>query len=218
MFSSILEFRNLESSNHIKRIEHITRILLQYLNHYYPKFQISKDKINKISYAALLHDVGKIAIPDHILFKPGKLTDEEMEYMKLHTQKGCDIIESIDIIDDAEFFSYCYDICRCHHERYDGKGYPDGLLAEEIPIIAQVVGLADEYDILVSERVYKEAYTSEKAFEKILSGECGSFYPEVLNCFKLARKDIEKDLKTNSLNNTNGAKYYNKSKSHQRKC
>ena len=141
--------------------------------------------------ASAMHDVGKVAIPDNILLKPGKLTADEFEVMKLHTVKGCEIINTISFMNDKEFFQYCYEICRNHHERYDGRGYPDGLKGEEIPIAAQVVSLADVYDALVSERVYKAAYEPEVAFEMIMNGECGIFSPKLLECFRMAKQEFE---------------------------
>ncbi len=189
--SAVVEFRDLESGEHIQRIKGFTRILLNYVAEYYKEYEITSEQIEKIVQASAMHDVGKIAIPDNILLKPGKLTSDEFETMKLHTVKGCDIINTIDFINDKEFFQYCYEICRHHHERFDGRGYPDQLKGEEIPISAQVVSLADVYDALVSERVYKAAYTPEEAFQMILNGECGIFSPKILECFKMAKKEFE---------------------------
>ena len=138
-----------------------------------------------------MHDVGKIAIPDKILLKPARLTPDEFEVIKTHTTKGCEIIKTLDFIDDQKFFNYCLDICRYHHERYDGKGYPDGLKGEEIPIWAQCVSLADVYDALVSERVYKAAYSPEDAYEMILNGECEVFSPRIIECFSGLRGEFE---------------------------
>ena len=139
--------------------------------------------------AAALHDIGKIAIPDNILLKPGKLTREEFEIMKTHTTKGCEILERFKQ-EDSDYYRYCYDICRYHHERYDGKGYPDGLAGDEIPLWAQIVSVVDVYDALVSPRVYKAAFSVDEAFRMIYDGECGTFNPAVLECLKEARPEI----------------------------
>ena len=189
--STVVEFRDLESGEHITRIKGFTRILLNYVMKNYPEYGITEDQKEKIIQASVMHDVGKIAIPDHILLKPGKLTDEEFEIMKQHTVKGCDIINTISFINDKEFFQYCYEICRHHHERYDGRGYPDRLKGEDIPISAQIVSLADVYDALVSERVYKKAFTPDQAYEMIQAGQCGTFSPKILECFKMAKGEFE---------------------------
>lgn len=184
--SSVVEFRSLESGEHIKRVKFFTRIFLNYLKKYYPEYELTKDKIDLIVNASALHDIGKIAIPDSILLKPAKLTKEEFEEMKKHTVYGCDILENFRQ-DDSEFYKYCYDICRYHHERYDGNGYPDGLVGEDIPIWAQVVSIVDVYDALVSKRVYKTPYAADVAVRMIHDGECGVFSPKILHCFDMAR-------------------------------
>lgn len=187
--SSVVEFRSLESGEHIKRVRYFTRILLNYLQKYYPEYGLTKDQINLIVKASALHDIGKITIPDSILLKPGKLTPQEYEEMKTHTTKGCEILEKFNQ-EETEFYRYCYDICRYHHERYDGKGYPDGLAGEEIPVWAQVVSIVDVYDALVSKRVYKLPYATNVAVEMIHNGECGVFSPKILECFDLAKEDL----------------------------
>ncbi len=189
--ATVVEFRDSESGEHIQRIKGFTEILLNYVVKYYGEYHISEEQVEKIVQASAMHDVGKVAIPDNILLKPGKLTADEFEVMKLHTVKGCEIINTISFMNDKEFFQYCYEICRNHHERYDGRGYPDGLKGEEIPIAAQVVSLADVYDALVSERVYKAAYEPEVAFEMIMNGECGIFSPKLLECFRMAKQEFE---------------------------
>jgi putative two-component system response regulator len=130
-----------------------------------------------------MHDIGKIAIPDSILLKPGPLTPEEFEIMKTHTIRGCEILTSLNYTQDQVYFKYCYEICRYHHERWDGRGYPDGLKEEEISIWAQATSLADVYDALTSKRVYKAAFTHKQAVEMIMKGECGVFNPKMLDCF-----------------------------------
>lgn len=188
--SSVVEFRNLESGEHIQRVKFFTKILLRYLMKRFPKYKISQEAADLIANASALHDIGKIAISDNILTKPGKLTDKEFEEMKKHTIYGCDILDKFKQEDENEFYKYCYDICRYHHERYDGKGYPDGLKGDSIPIWAQVVSIVDVYDALVSKRVYKNAYAAEDAYRMINNGECGEFSPDILECFELAKEEI----------------------------
>lgn len=187
--SSVVEFRSLESGEHIKRVKTFTGILLYHLQKLYPEYQLSEEQLKLIINASALHDIGKIAIPDEILLKPGKLTREEFETMKTHTTKGCDILEMFKQ-EDNEFYRYCYDICRYHHERYDGKGYPDQLAGEDIPIWAQVVSIVDVFDALVSKRVYKSPYAVEEAERMILAGECGTFSPKIINCFEAAKLEL----------------------------
>ena len=189
--STVVEFRNLESGMHVHRIKGYTRILMNYLVKYFPEYSFTEDEIEVIVSASVMHDIGKIAIPDTILLKPARLTPDEFEIMKTHTTRGCEIIKTVALIQDEVYFKYSYEICRHHHERYDGKGYPDGLAGEEIPIAAQVVSVADVYDALVSERVYKAAYKEEQAYEMIISGECGVFSPKILDCFKKARLEFD---------------------------
>lgn len=188
--SSVVEFRNVETGDHVRRIKYFTRILLKYLAKYFPKYNLTPEQIDSIARASALHDIGKIGIPDAILLKPGKLTPEEFEIMKTHTTIGCEILESFKNSYDDEFYQYCYDICRYHHERWDGKGYPDHLVGDEIPISAQIVSIADVYEALVSDRVYKTAYSNAVAYKMILNGECGQFSPDVLECFQLAKEDF----------------------------
>ena len=151
---------------------------------------LSALEIRLYSTLALLHDVGKRAIPREILNKPGSLTKEEFEVMKTHTTIGCEILDSFKPQYPDEFYQYCYEICRHHHERADGRGYPDHLAGDEIPISAQIVSIADVYEALVSERVYKSAYSNDEAYQMILNGECGQFSEDVIECFKLAREDF----------------------------
>ncbi len=188
--SSVVEFRSSETGEHIRRIKYFTRILLKYLAKYFPKYGITETQISEIARASALHDIGKIGIPDSILLKPGKLTDEEFEIMKTHTTIGCDMLKKFKKEEDNEFYRYCYDICRYHHERWDGNGYPDHLAGDEIPIWAQVVSIVDVYDALISERVYKAAFPHTVAYEMIQNGECGQFPPDILECFELANEDF----------------------------
>ncbi len=187
--SSVVEFRNLESGEHVKRVKQFTNILAHCVMELYPKYGLTEEKINLIADASALHDIGKIAIPDNILLKPGKLTKEEYEEMKKHTIYGCEILERFKL-ENSDFYNYCYDICRYHHERNDGKGYPDKLKGHEIPISAQIVSIADVYDALVSPRIYKMPYDVYEASRMILEGECGNFSDELLDAFKMARDDF----------------------------
>jgi putative two-component system response regulator len=191
ILGTVVECRNLESGEHIQRVKGFTRILATQLAKDYPEYGLSEKDVEMIAEASPLHDIGKIAIPDNILLKPGKLTQEEFEYMKSHTTRGSDILNQIEGAWDDTYGKLTHDICRHHHERYDGKGYPDGLKGEEIPLSAQIVSIADVYDALVSERVYKGAFTKEEAFHMIVNGECGIFSPKLLECFRRARKDFE---------------------------
>lgn len=183
MLSSVIEFRSGESGQHVRRIRHATQILLTRMQKTVPQYQITDEEIEFISNAAAMHDIGKISVPDYILNKPGRLTKEEFEQMKKHTIYGCGILEMISFFKGEAIFRYSYDICRHHHERWDGKGYPDGLQGDEISIGAQVVSIADVYDALVSERVYKKAFPREKAKEMIVNGECGCFNPLLVEEF-----------------------------------
>ncbi len=187
----VVEFRNLESGEHINRVKGFTEILAKQFMVDFPEYGLDAHAIEMIVSSSSLHDVGKIAIPDNILLKPGRLTNEEFECMKSHTTKGCDVLNSIEGIWDEEYHKYAYDICRHHHERYDGRGYPDGLKGDDIPISAQLVSLADVYDALVSERCYKKAFPKDKAAEMIIGGECGVFSPKILASFGKITKAFE---------------------------
>lgn len=184
ILSHIVEFRNGESGMHVIHVQMYTEILLRNLLQITDKYNISETDISLIGKASALHDIGKISVPDHILNKPGRLTPEEFEIMKSHSAAGASMLDEITMYRDEPLVKVAYEICRWHHERYDGKGYPDGLKGDEIPISAQIVALADVYDALTSERVYKKAYSNEKAVSMILNGECGSFDPLLLECLK----------------------------------
>jgi putative two-component system response regulator len=193
--SSVVEFRSLESGEHINRVRYFTKLFLKYIMQFYPKYGITEKQAQLIVSASALHDIGKIAIPDSILLKPGKLTPAEFEEMKKHTIYGCEILDKFKQ-EDNEFFRYCYDICRYHHERYDGNGYPDKLKGDAIPIWAQVVSIVDVFDALISKRVYKQAYPAQEAEAMIMRGECGVFSPEILDCFKLAKQELRHAIET----------------------
>ncbi|MDD7641291.1 MAG: HD domain-containing protein [bacterium] len=191
LLGTMAEYRNLESGEHIQRVKIYTRILAEELIKEDPSFGLTPEKISLIVSASPLHDIGKIAIPDTILLKPGKLTDEEYEYVKSHTISGCEILENIKDIWSKEYAQISMEICRYHHERYDGNGYPDGLKGDEIPIHAQIVSVADVYDALVNERVYKSAIPKDRAFRMIINGECGIFSPILLTCLTNCRAQME---------------------------
>ncbi|MDD6071550.1 MAG: HD domain-containing protein [Clostridiales bacterium] len=191
VISDIIEFRDTNSGLHVKRVKGLTKIMAQTYMHLYPEAGMTIDVIERIVRASATHDIGKISIPDCILLKPGKLTDEERQVMMSHTTKGCEIFYKMPEMGDDEYIKVCYEICRHHHERYDGGGYPDGLAGDEIPLSAQLVSIVDVYDALVEERVYKRAYDKDTAFNMIMNGECGIFSPKILECFKYSRKIIE---------------------------
>ncbi len=182
--SAIIEYRSLESGLHTLRIRNFTRILIEAVMRHCPEYGLTEQQLTMISSASVLHDIGKIGIPDAILTKPGKLTDEEWETMKTHSLLGCEMLQRLNSTIDQDYLRYAYNICRYHHERWDGQGYPDGLSGDDIPICAQVVGLADCYDALTSKRVYKDTHSCTRAMNMILSGECGAFSKKLLECFK----------------------------------
>ncbi len=198
VLATLIEFRDCESGEHVKRIRGITIRLLEKISADNPEYYLEKRSIEKIGMAAILHDVGKIAIPDNILQKPGPLTPDEFEIMKIHTVKGCDILSQMpeDIMDE-EVYRYSYDICRHHHERWDGCGYPDKLIGDDIPIWSQAVAVADVFDALTSARVYKSAFDYETAINMINDGDCGLFNPKVLKAFNAIVDDIIKLRKGN---------------------
>lgn len=183
ILSHIVEFRNGESGLHIQHVKMITEFLLKQLAQFTDKYSLSEADIVLISMASAIHDVGKISIPEEILNKPGRLTAEEFEVMKTHTEIGAKMLSDLPIEQfNSPLAKVAYEICRWHHERYDGEGYPDGLKGEETPIAAQVVALADVYDALTSERCYKKAFSHEEALTMILEGKCGVFNPILLQC------------------------------------
>ena len=201
ILSQIVEFRNGESGSHVLNINIFTGMLLESLVQKTDKYNITWSERLLITTASALHDIGKIGIDDKILNKPGRLTDEEFKIMQNHTIIGASILENMGSYQDEELMKVAYQICRWHHERYDGKGYPDGLKGDEIPISAQVVSLADVYDALVSERVYKKAYSHEKAIEMIINGECGCFNPILLECLLDIQDRIKRKMKTSTPEN-----------------
>lgn len=187
--ATAIEFRDMESGEHVRRIHDITKCLL--VNTSFGD-SLSEDEIDNIALASVLHDVGKIAISDAILNKKGRLTPEEYEIMKTHTTQGAKLLENIPQLYDNGAYEYACDIARHHHERWDGRGYPDGLKGNEISIWSQVVSIADVYDALISKRVYKDAYSSDTAVKMICNGECGVFNPELLDAFVKLEPEIRK--------------------------
>ena len=194
ILSQIVEFRNGESGRHVLNVNIITGILLEQLTQITDKYNISWSDRLIITTAASLHDIGKIGINEKILNKAGRLTPQEIEKIKEHTVIGASILENMELFKDEELVKTAYQICRWHHERYDGRGYPDGLKGEEIPVSAQVVALADVYDALVSRRVYKKSYSHEEAMKMILGGECGAFNPVLLQCLTEAQDKIKESI------------------------
>ena len=196
ILSQIVEFRNGESGAHVLHINVITELILERLVQKTDQYDLSCSTRMMIVTASALHDIGKIGIDDKILNKPGRLTNEEFEIIKTHSAIGASMLDSLEYYKDEPLVQIAHDICRWHHERYDGKGYPDGLKGEEIPISAQVVALADVYDALISDRVYKKAYTHEKAIEMILNGECGTFNPLLLECLVDIKDRLKEEMTT----------------------
>ena len=184
ILSSILGSRNSESREHILHIKTATEMMLRRLIKITDVYHLTEADIALITTASSLHDIGKIYIPEEILNKPGRLTDEEFKIMKTHSELGASIIEEMHFLQDKPLVHTAWEICRWHHERWDGKGYPDGLKGEEIPISAQVVSIADVYDALTSERCYKKAFDHDTAIKMILDGQCGQFNPILLKCLK----------------------------------
>jgi putative two-component system response regulator len=191
LLGTIVEYRDLECGEHIQRVKKYTQILAYELMEKFPEYGLTKETADLIISASPLHDIGKIAIPNDILLKPGKLTEEEFDYLKSHTLSGCEMIEKIEDTWSDEYKRISMEICHYHHERYDGKGYPEGISGDQIPISAQLVSIADAYDALVNERIYKDAIPKDKAFRMIIYGECGAFSPKLLICLSNCRTKME---------------------------
>ncbi len=191
--AALIEFRECESGVHVKRMRAVTERLMTALGILYPEYGVDRVTVSKIGEASILHDIGKIVITDSVLKKTDKLTPEEFEVIKSHTVGGCDILEQMyrDIM-DSETYRFCCDICRYHHERWDGGGYPDGLVGDEIPIWAQAVGIADAFDALTSPRVYRPAFDFDTAVKMINDGECGAFNPKLLQAWNTLIKSGER--------------------------
>ena len=194
VLSHIVEFRNGESGAHVRHIRIITELLLHRLLEISSRYSITAEQQDMIPLASALHDIGKIGIDEKILNKPGKLTPEEFKVIQTHSMLGAKMLHDLDGFAEQPLLQTAYEIARWHHERWDGRGYPDGLRGDEIPISAQLVSLADVYDALTSERCYKKAFSHEKAVQMILNGECGAFNPLLLQCLTDIQADLKEEL------------------------
>ena len=194
VLSHIVEFRNGESGPHVRHIRTITELLLHRLLEVSSRYPLTAEQQDHIPLASALHDIGKIAIDEKILNKPGRLTPEEFELVKTHSMRGAEMLHDLDNFGEQPLLQTAYEIARWHHERWDGRGYPDGLKGDEIPISAQLVSLADVYDALTSERCYKKAFSHEKAVQMIRNGECGAFNPLLLQCLTDIQADLKEEL------------------------
>ena len=195
VLSHIVEFRNGESGLHVRHIRIITELLLRRLLEFSSRYSITAEQQDMIPLASALHDIGKIGIDEKILNKPGRLTPEEFKVIQTHSMLGAKMLHDLDGFAEQPLLQTAYEIARWHHERWDGRGYPDGLKGDEIPISAQLVSLADVYDALTSERCYKKAFSHEKAVQMILNGECGAFNPLLLQCLTDVQADLKEELK-----------------------
>lgn len=194
ILSHIVEFRNGESGRHIINVRTFTEVMLRRLLRMTNRYVLSQTDISLICMASALHDIGKIAIDEKILNKPGRLTAEEFEKMKQHSVIGAEMLKGLPAYQDTRLIKTAYEICRWHHERYDGRGYPDGLKGDAIPISAQIVALADVYDALTSDRCYKKAIPHSKAIQMILNGECGAFNPLLMDCLKQVESTLSMEF------------------------
>lgn len=181
--ASLIEFRGTEDSGHADRVKSLTEKMLNSYASKHPDAELDEHTIELISEASVYHDIGKISVPDSILLKNDYLTEDELETVRTHAAKGCEILKSVRELEDTELYRYCYDICRWHHERVDGRGYPDRISGERIPLWSHIVGIAEVYDALVSRRSYRPAFSHERAIEMIMNGECGAFRNDVLVVF-----------------------------------
>ncbi len=194
ILSHIVEFRNGESGLHIVHVRTLTEVLLRQLQKKSDQYNLSQAEISLISTASALHDIGKIAVDGDILNKPGRLTAEEFETIKTHSLVGAEMLRNLPAYENEPLVKTAYEICRWHHERYDGRGYPDGLKGDDIPISAQIVALADVYDALTSDRCYKKAYPHETAVQMILDGQCGTFNPLLMDCLREVAPTLKEEL------------------------
>lgn len=202
--SSIIESRDLTIDRHDEHIRRFTALMLEKIRQFYPDYGLTAEDCRKIVIASAMHDIGKVAVPDKILMKPSRLSEDEYRVVKNHTKKGKRIFEHVlskmsPKDEDYKLFQYCAEICMYHHERYDGNGYPLGLKGDDIPISAQVVGLADAYDSLLSDRLYKSAHSKEDAFDMIVEGDCGVFSTRMLDIFRVVRMEIEELLEKEKI-------------------
>lgn len=190
VLSNVIEFRCMDLRMHIPRIKQFTYVLAKQFAADYSEYCLTDADIDLISCAASLHDVGMITVPETILLKPNKLTKEEYDIVKDHVNKGCEIINGISDGQNSPFLSYCYEIVRCHHERYDGTGYPRQLAGDQIPISAQIVGIVDTFEALTGNRVYRKPRTKEEAFAMVLNDECGTFNPDIKKSFSKCKEKV----------------------------
>lgn len=185
--ANVIEARNMENGEHVSRVKSMTRILAEQVMVDYPQYGLDEKKVSLIADASALHDLGKIMIRESVLLKPGRLTEEETQYMKSHTVYGCLLLNKMKNMLFEDFYRVSYEICRYHHEKVDGSGYPEGLHGDAIPLSAQIVSMADCFDALTAKRPYKPAYPAKVAYRMIMDGECGAFSPEMLASFKRCR-------------------------------
>ena len=199
LMAGIVEARDSDSGQHVNRVKTFTNLLAVKVMENLPEYGLTEDDVRVITSASALHDVGKIMISDTVLLKPGRFTPEEFELMKKHCEKGCEVLMKSPKDWDEKYMKTAMDICNCHHEKWDGKGYPRGLKGDEIPISAQIVSIADCYDALTQRRVYKDAFSPDKAYEMIAGGECGAFSEKLLFCFEKCRDGFKQVVFDESL-------------------
>lgn len=185
-------YHNPEYQLHGRRVGRFAEILLCGAESYFPEISLTKEVQERIAACALLHDLGKNALPDQVLGHEGKLTKREQELFFTHTLRGEEMADTLSLLLDKEYVKCLKKICRFHHERYDGRGYPEKLCAEEIPFEAQIVGIADAFDYMVSSRIYKHAFSCAQAYDGIIHGECGIFSPRLIGCFLHVRPELER--------------------------
>ena len=194
MLSQIVEFRNGESGSHVRHIRIITETLLHRLMELTSRYDLTPEQQDNIPLASALHDIGKIGIDEAILNKPGKLTAEEFAVIKTHSMLGAEMLQKTESFADQPLLQTAYEIARWHHERWDGRGYPDGLKGDDIPISAQLVSMADVYDALTSERCYKKAFPHETAVQMITNRACGAFNPLLLQCLLDVQGELKQEI------------------------
>ena len=194
VLSQIVEFRNGESGSHVRHIRVITETLLHRLMELTDRYELTPEQQDNIALASALHDIGKIGIDEAILNKPGKLTAEEFAVIKTHSMLGAEMLHKTENFAEQPLLQTAYEIARWHHERWDGRGYPDGLKGDDIPISAQLVSMADVYDALTSERCYKKAFPHETAVQMITDGECGAFNPLLTQCLLDVQGELKQEI------------------------
>lgn len=189
--TNVLRFADIESEQHIMYVQGYTRILAEHYAKLFPKAHMTADKINRIVRAAGLHDVGKLAVPELVLLKTGRLSEEEFDMLKTHTIRGCELIHVLGQTDDVEYNRICHNVVLYHHEKYDGTGYPYGLRKDKIPTEAQIVGLADMYDVLIHGKGERQKFTKEEAYQMLIKDEFGEISPRLKETFQNAKDDME---------------------------